>query len=188
MVLGWSSGLCESCWVGFVVGAWQKSVVICPITSEPNSYQMTSTEPINSMHIISTIIFWHVQMVIINGFGVVIWPMWVMLGQICGQGVTKVRIIINSTSLCGYCFSDFGCLFWYLVDRQTRYLFLNRFDTNTNKHHVDQYVSRARAQDIPVPQKAYIHIHIHKISINTKSSSSFNIILICRDMCVPLVN
>jgi hypothetical protein len=36
----------------------------------------------------STIIF--VQMVIINGFGVVIWSMWVMLGQICGQGVTKI--------------------------------------------------------------------------------------------------
>jgi hypothetical protein len=41
--------------------------------------------------LISTIIVWHVQMVIINaGFWVVILPMWVMLGQICGQGVTKI--------------------------------------------------------------------------------------------------
>jgi hypothetical protein len=29
-------------------------------------------------------ISWHVQMMITNGFGVVIWPMWVGLGQICG--------------------------------------------------------------------------------------------------------
>ena len=88
MVLGLSSGPCELCWVRFVVRAWQKSAVICP-TSEPKFYNMTSTEPINSM-LISFFIFWHVQMVIINGFGVVIWSMWVMLGQICGQGVTKI--------------------------------------------------------------------------------------------------
>jgi hypothetical protein len=29
-------------------------------------------------------------MVIINGFGVVIWPMWVMMSQICGWGVTQI--------------------------------------------------------------------------------------------------
>jgi hypothetical protein len=83
-----SSGPCESCWVRFVVCAWKKLVVICP-TSVPTSYQMTSIEPTNSM-LIHAIIFWHAQMMIINGFELIIWPMWVMLGQICGQGSTKI--------------------------------------------------------------------------------------------------
>jgi hypothetical protein len=29
-------------------------------------------------------------MMLINGFGVAIWLVWIMLGQICGWGVTKV--------------------------------------------------------------------------------------------------
>jgi hypothetical protein len=40
--------------------------------------------------LIHTIISWHVQMMMMNGFGLVIWPMWVILGQICGRGVTKI--------------------------------------------------------------------------------------------------
>jgi type IV secretory pathway TrbD component len=72
---------------------------------------MTPIDPINSM-LIHTIISCHVQMVIINGFGgghlvhvgcaeldlwfhagfgVVIWPKWVVLSQICGWGMTKIR-------------------------------------------------------------------------------------------------
>jgi hypothetical protein len=50
---------------------------------------MTSIEPINSMPI-HIVLSWHVLMVIINGFGVVIWPMWVVLSQICGWGVTQI--------------------------------------------------------------------------------------------------
>jgi hypothetical protein len=49
----------------------------------PTRWHPTSTEPINSM-LIHAIISWHVQMMIIDGFGVVIWPMWVRLGRICG--------------------------------------------------------------------------------------------------------
>jgi hypothetical protein len=65
------------------LGVWQKLAVICP-RFEPKSYQMTSVEPINFM-LFHTIISWHVQMMmIINGFGAVIWLTWVMLGQICG--------------------------------------------------------------------------------------------------------
>jgi hypothetical protein len=64
--------------------------VICP-TFEPKSYLMTSIEPIRSM-LIHTIIYCYVQMVIINGFGVVIWPKWVVLSQICGWGVTKISL------------------------------------------------------------------------------------------------
>jgi hypothetical protein len=83
MVLGWSSGPCGSCWVRFVMGVWHKSAMICP-TFEPESYLMTFLDPINSMPIHTIIFSWHVQMVIINGFGVVIWLMWVMQSQICG--------------------------------------------------------------------------------------------------------
>jgi hypothetical protein len=64
------------------LGRDKNQPVICP-TVEPKSYQMTPIEPINSM-LIHTIISCHVQMVIINGFGGVIWPMWVVLSQICG--------------------------------------------------------------------------------------------------------
>jgi hypothetical protein len=55
----------------------------------PLSYQMTSIESTNSI-LIHAIIFWHAQMMIINGFDAVIWPMWVMLGQICGQCSPKI--------------------------------------------------------------------------------------------------
>jgi hypothetical protein len=90
-----------------------KSVVLCPITSEPKSYQMTSTEPINSMHIISTIIFWHVQMVIINGFGMVIWPMWVMLGRICGRGLTKISCDLPNNFQAKILPSSFDMSIWW---------------------------------------------------------------------------
>jgi hypothetical protein len=40
--------------------------------------------------LIHAIISWHVQKMIINGFGVVIMPMWVGLDQICGWGWTKI--------------------------------------------------------------------------------------------------
>jgi hypothetical protein len=46
---------------------------ICP-TFEPKSNMMTSKEPINSS-LINAINIWHVQMVIINDFGVVVLSM-----------------------------------------------------------------------------------------------------------------
>jgi hypothetical protein len=46
--------------------------------------------------IIHTIISWHVQMMLMNGFGVVIWSMWVMLGQICGWDLTTSAFLICS--------------------------------------------------------------------------------------------
>jgi hypothetical protein len=70
MVLGWSSGPCESCWVNLRYKGATKLRCNLP-KSQPKSYPMTSIEPINSM-LIHTIISWHVQMMIINGFGVVI--------------------------------------------------------------------------------------------------------------------
>jgi hypothetical protein len=88
---GRSSGPCGSCWVGFLVRVlvlWQKSAVISPFL-EPKTYQMTSLEPIHSMLIHATI-SWHVQIVIINGCGEVIWLMWVMLSQIRAWGGIKI--------------------------------------------------------------------------------------------------
>jgi hypothetical protein len=60
----------------------------CP-TFQPKSYQTTSMEQINSIliHAINT---WFVQTMIFNGLMLVIWPMWVILGQICGKDVTKI--------------------------------------------------------------------------------------------------
>jgi hypothetical protein len=46
-----------------------------PHLSRPKSYQMTSTQPSISM-LIHTIIFWHVQMILINSCGVDIWLWW----------------------------------------------------------------------------------------------------------------
>jgi hypothetical protein len=60
-----------------------------PNFSDKNLPQATSIEPINSI-LIHAIISWYVQTMIMNGYGLVIWPMWVMLGQICGQYVTKI--------------------------------------------------------------------------------------------------
>jgi hypothetical protein len=57
---------------------------------DKNLPQATSIEPINSILINHAIISWYVQTMIMNGFGLVIWPMWVILGQICGQYVTKI--------------------------------------------------------------------------------------------------
>jgi hypothetical protein len=73
-----------------VVGVWQKSAVICP-TIEPKSYQMTSTEPINS-RLIHNITSWHFQMMIINDFGKIIWPMWITLCQILWSGFDKNQL------------------------------------------------------------------------------------------------
>jgi hypothetical protein len=68
-----------------------------PATFRQKPYQMTSTDSINSM-LIHTIISWHVQMMLINGFGVGIWPVWVMLGHICVLGITKVNLLFCPTT------------------------------------------------------------------------------------------
>jgi hypothetical protein len=50
---------------------------------------MTSKEPINSM-LIHTIISCHVLMMIMNCVEMVIWPVWVVLGQICSLCLTNI--------------------------------------------------------------------------------------------------
>jgi hypothetical protein len=45
--------------------------------------------------LIDSIISWHVQMMSIYGFGVVILPMCVMLGQICGGGIYQKSALIS---------------------------------------------------------------------------------------------
>jgi hypothetical protein len=72
------------------LGRDKNQPVICP-TFEPKSYLMTSNDAVNSMPI-HTIIYCYAQMVIINSFGVVIIPKWVVLSKICGWGVTKISL------------------------------------------------------------------------------------------------
>jgi hypothetical protein len=69
-----------------------KKAEMWSIFSNQKSYRMTSMEPINSM-LIHAIISWHVHLMIINGFGMVIWSMWVVLGQICGRVGQKSVLI-----------------------------------------------------------------------------------------------
>jgi hypothetical protein len=44
--------------------------------------------------LIHSIISWHVQRMLINGFGLVILPMCVILGQICGGGICQKSALI----------------------------------------------------------------------------------------------
>jgi hypothetical protein len=46
--------------------------------------------------LIDSIISWHVQMMLINGFGLLILPMCVMVGQICGGGLTKISLDLHT--------------------------------------------------------------------------------------------
>jgi hypothetical protein len=46
--------------------------------------------------LIHSIISWYVQMMSINGFGVVILPMCVMLGQICGGGLSRISLDLHA--------------------------------------------------------------------------------------------
>jgi hypothetical protein len=89
MVLSWSPGPCESCWVRFVVSAHQKFAVICltirPIILPDDIHRANQFHAHN--HAINS---WHAQMMILNGFELITWPMWVMLGQICGQCSPKI--------------------------------------------------------------------------------------------------
>jgi hypothetical protein len=115
MVVMGSSGPFGMCWVGFVAGMlstnglhylvilhagldlWlgccQQMACNCP-TSEPKTCHSPSISPINIL-LVHTIILQYVHMMLIDGCDGVIWPIWYVLGWICGPDVVKKYLALS---------------------------------------------------------------------------------------------
>jgi hypothetical protein len=92
MVVMGSSGPFGMCWVGFVARMLKIQLAFAQLMSTKQSCHSPSISPINIL-LVHTIILQYVHLMLIDGCDEVIWPIWYMLGWICGWDVINKWLV-----------------------------------------------------------------------------------------------